>query len=71
MQQIRIIVGHISPLLQLHYLTCNCHSAILKVRLACKMSVNRGFPEVDHSANFARIVLVEYTIGSVVELNFC
>ena len=31
----------------------------------------RVFPKVDHSANIARIVLVEYTIGSVVELNFC
>ena len=33
--------------------------------------VIRVFPKVDHSANVARIVLVEYTIGSVVELNFC
>ena len=31
----------------------------------------RVFPEVDHSANVARIVLVEYTIESLVELNFC
>ena len=30
----------------------------------------RVFPKVDHSANIARIVLVEYTIGSVVELHF-
>ena len=29
------------------------------------------FPEIDHSANLSRIVLVEYTIGSAVELNFC
>ena len=33
--------------------------------------VIRVFPKVDHSANIARIVLVEYTIGSVVESNFC
>ena len=31
----------------------------------------RVFPKVDHSANIARIVSVEYTIGSVVGLNFC
>ena len=31
----------------------------------------RVFSEIDHSANVARIVLVENTIGSVVELNFC
>ena len=29
------------------------------------------FPKIDHSARSDRIVLVEYTIGSVVELNFC
>ena len=33
--------------------------------------VNRVFPKVDHSARSDRIVLVEYTAGSVVELNFC
>ena len=33
--------------------------------------VSRVFPKVDHSANVDRIVLVEYTIGSVVESNFC
>ena len=32
---------------------------------------NRVFPKVDHSARSDRIVLVEYTTGSVVELNFC
>ena len=32
---------------------------------------NRVFPKVDHSARSDRIVLVKYTIGSVVELNFC
>ena len=31
----------------------------------------RVFSKVDNFANVARIVLVEYTIGSVVELNFC
>ena len=31
----------------------------------------RVFPKVDHSANVAKIVLVEYTIGSIVELNIC
>ena len=31
----------------------------------------RVFPKVDHSANVARIVLVEYIIESVVELIFC
>ena len=31
-------------------------------------SINRVFPKVDHSA---RIVLVESTVGSVAELNFC
>ena len=31
----------------------------------------RVFPKVDHSASVARIVLVEYNIGLVVELNFC
>ena len=31
----------------------------------------RVFPKVTYSANIVRIVLVEYTIGSVVELNFC
>ena len=30
----------------------------------------RVFPKVDHSANVARIVLVEHTFGSVVDLNF-
>ena len=34
-------------------------------------TVNRVFPKVDHSANVARIVLDEYTIGSVGGLNFC
>ena len=33
--------------------------------------MNRVFPKVDHSANIARIVLVEYTIGSVVKSTFC
>ena len=32
---------------------------------------NRVFPKVDDSARSDRIVLVEYTTGSVVELNFC
>ena len=32
---------------------------------------SRVFPKVDHSARSDRIVLVEYTTGSVVELNFC
>ena len=32
---------------------------------------NRVFPKIDHSARSDRIVLVEHTIGSVVELNFC
>ena len=31
----------------------------------------RVFPKVDHSARSDRIVLVEYTTRSVVELNFC
>ena len=31
----------------------------------------RVFPKVDHSARSDRIVLVEYTTGSVVKLNFC
>ena len=31
-------------------------------------SDNRVFPKIYHSV---RIVFVEYTIGSVVELNFC
>ena len=31
----------------------------------------RVFPKIDHSARSDRIVLVEYTIGSVVELKFC
>ena len=30
-----------------------------------------GFPKADHFANVVRIVLFEYFIGSVVELNFC
>ena len=34
-------------------------------------SFNRVFPKVDDSANIARIVLVEHTIGSVVQSNFC
>ena len=29
---------------------------------------NRVFPKIDHSSRSDRIVLVEYTIGSVVEL---
>ena len=37
-------------------------------QMYCNIQV---FPKVDHSANVARIVLVEYTIGSIVELNFC
>ena len=32
---------------------------------------NQVFPKIDHSAISDRIVLVEYTIGSVVELKFC
>ena len=32
---------------------------------------NRVFPKVDHSARSDRVILVEYTTGSVVELNFC
>ena len=35
------------------------------------VTTNRIFPKIDHSANVARIVLAEYTIGSVFELNFC
>ena len=31
----------------------------------------RVFPKIDLSANINRIILVENTIGSVVELNFC
>ena len=30
---------------------------------------SRVFPKIDHSARSDRIVLVEYTIGSLVELN--
>ena len=36
-----------------------------------RWKVIRVFPEVDHSARSDRIVLVEFTTGSVVELNFC
>ena len=36
-----------------------------------QMPNNRVFPKADHSANVDRIALVEYTIGSVVESNFC
>ena len=32
---------------------------------------NQVFPKIDHSARSDGIVLVEYTIGSVVELKFC
>ena len=32
---------------------------------------NRVFPKIDHSVRSDRIVLVEYTTGSVVELKFC
>ena len=35
------------------------------------LHICRVFPKVDHSARSDRIVLVEYTTGSVVELNFC
>ena len=41
----------------------------LKTR--CEFSrVTPVFPKVDHSANVARIVLLEQTIGSLVDLNF-
>ena len=33
--------------------------------------IQSSFPKIDHSANFTRIILVDYSIGSVVELNFC
>ena len=33
--------------------------------------IHLSFPKVDHSARSDRMVLVEYTTGSVVELNFC
>ena len=33
--------------------------------------LHSSFAKVDHSARSDRIVLVEYTTGSVVELNFC
>ena len=36
-----------------------------------KISAIRVFPKIDYSANVVRIVLAEYTIGSVVALNFC
>ena len=39
-----------------------------KIRLLFNIRV---FPKVDHSARSDRIVLIEYTTGSVVELNFC
>ena len=42
------------------------------VNIFClQITIIRVFPKVDHSARSDRIVLVEYTTGSVVELNFC
>ena len=34
------------------------------------VNYNGVFAKLDHSANIARIVLVDHTIGSVVDLNF-
>ena len=48
----------------------NHYSTIPKNSSYSPMTI-RVFPKVDHSANVARIVLVEHTIGSVVDLNFC
>ena len=45
----------------------NWRQFILHVRFT---EFNRVFPKIGHSANVARIVLVEYTIGLVVESNF-
>ena len=46
-------------------------SSVLRIVEIFSTYGTRVFPEVDHSANIARIVLVEYPIGSVVKLKFC
>ena len=54
-----------------HLKTAQLSHTLTTVNSSTIRIFNRVFPKVDHSANIARIVLVENTIGSVVELNFC
>ena len=59
---------------------CFCHGRGKFVKFALRITPffgvwqsadTRVFPKIHHSARSDRIVLVEYTTGSVVELNFC
>ena len=52
----------------LHYPIAVAEGASQSVRVTADIRV---FPKTDHSARADRILLVEYTIGSVVELKFC
>ena len=52
------------------YQSCWCVKGKLIAKLTQTVEI-RVFPKIDHSVReCARIVCVEYTIGSVVELNF-
>ena len=56
---------------KLYFIKINSGKIVTALSSSISNKIIRVFPKIDHSARSGRIVLAEYTTGSVVELKFC